>query len=156
MLGVKIIDEFYIFLIAINYGLIIGGIYDFYRVFRQFSKQRKLLAALEDLFFWIITALIIFIFLVNKTDGIIRGFVVLGFLIGYAFYMKVISKYSYALLKKIFELILGLISEIISLITYPFRKLFVTIGKRINKVGMIIKMMLKDARKYIKIRRKKK
>lgn len=156
MLGVRIIDEFYIFLIAINYGLIIGGIYDFYRVFRHFSKQRKLLAALEDLFFWIITALIIFIFLVNKTDGIIRGFVVLGFLIGYAFYMKVISKYSYALLKKIFELILGLISEIISLITYPFRKLFGTIGKRINKVGMIIKMMLKDARKYIKIRRKKK
>ena len=29
MLGVKIIDEFYIFLIAINYGLIMRGIYDF-------------------------------------------------------------------------------------------------------------------------------
>lgn len=153
---INIRDEFYIFLIAINYGLILGGIYDFYRVFRYFSKPKKLLTTIGDLLFWLIITLIIFVFLVNRTDGIIRGFVLLGFIIGYVFYIKAISKYSFLFLKWIFKLILDLISEIIRIITYPFRKVFNLFGKRVNKVGKIYKILLNDAKKYFKITRKKK
>lgn len=156
MSQVNIVDELYIFLIAINYGLIIGGIYDFYRVFRYFSKPKKILTAIEDILFWIIVTLIVFTFLVRKTDGIIRGFVLLGFIIGYSFYFKVISKYSYLLLKKIFKLIFDLISEIIKIILYPFRKISNFLGGKANKMGIILKTTLKDSKKYLKITRKKK
>lgn len=153
---INIMDEFYIFLIAINYGLILGGIYDFYRVFRYFSKPKKLLTTIGDLLFWLIITLIIFVFLLNRTDGIIRGFVLLGFIIGYVFYIKAISKYSFLFLKWIFKLILDLISEIIRIISYPLRKIFNLFGKRVNKVGKIYKILLNDAKKYFKITRKKK
>lgn len=156
MLGINIIDEFYIFLIAINYGLIIGCIYDFYRVFRHFSESKKVLTAIEDILFWIIIALIIFVFLVDKTNGIIRGFVILGIIIGYVFYIKVISKYSFSFLKKIFKLILDLISEIMKVISYPFKQIFKFAGKRANKLGNIFKMTLKDSKKYLRMTRKKK
>lgn len=153
---VNIVDEFFIFLIAINYGLIFGGIYDFYRVFRYFSKPKKILTAVEDLFFWVIITLIAFVFLVKQTDGIIRGFVLLGFIIGYIFYIKVISIYSFKFLKKIFELIFTLISEIMKIILYPFKKVFKFFGGKANKVGMIFKNTLKDSKKYLKITRRKK
>lgn len=152
----NIVDEFYIFLIAINYGLIFGGIYDFYRIFRYFSKPKKILTAVEDLLFWIIITLIAFTFLVNKTNGIIRGFVLLGFIIGYGFYIKVISVYSFKFLKKIFELIFGLISEIMKIILYPFRKTFKFFGGKANKMGKILKTTLQDSKKYFKITRRKK
>ena len=156
MFQVNIVDEFYIFLIAINYGLILGGIYDFYRVFRYFSKPKKILTAVEDLLFWIIITLIVFVFLVNKTDGIVRGFVLLGFIIGYVFYIKVISFYSYKFLKKTFELIFGLISEIMKIMLYPLGKVFKFCGGKANKLSMILKDLLKDSKKYIKITRRKK
>lgn len=156
MLQFDIVDELYIFLIAINYGLILGGIYDFYRVFRYFSKPKKILTAVEDILFWIIVTLIVFTFLVRKTDGIIRGFVLLGFIIGYAFYIKVISKYSYLLLKKIFKLIFDLIGEIIKITLYPFKKTLKFFGSKTDKMGMILKTTLRDSKKYLKITRRKK
>lgn len=156
MSQIDVMDELYIFLIAINYGLILGGMFDFYRAFRYFSKPKKFLTAIEDLLFWIIITSIIFIFLLNKTDGIIRGFVILGFAIGYIFYIKVISKYSYFLIKKILELIFGLISEIIKIISYPLKKLSNIFGKRISKMGKMLKIGLRDTKKYLKITKKKK
>lgn len=156
MLQFDIVDEFYIFLIAINYGLILGGIYDFYRVFRYFSKPKKILTAVEDILFWIIVTLIVFTFLVRKTNGIIRGFVILGFIIGYSFYIKVISKYSYLLLKEIFKLIFDLIGEIMKIILYPFKKILKFFGSKTDKMGMILKTTLRDSKKYLKITRRKK
>lgn len=156
MLQFDIVDEFYIFLIAINYGLILGGIYDFYRVFRYFSKPKKILTAVEDILFWIIITLIVFTFLVRKTDGIIRGFVILGFIIGYSFYIKVISRYSYLLLKEIFKLIFDLIGEIIKIILYPFKKILNFFASKTDKMGMMLKTTLRDSKKYLKITRRKK
>ena len=156
MLQMDIMDEFYIFLIAINYGLILGAIYDFYRVFRYFSKPKKTLTAIEDLLFWLIMTIIIFNFLLKRTDGIIRGFVILGFIIGYIFYISVISKYSYVLLKRVFGLIFTVISEIIKIIIYPFKKVLRYFSKRGNKMARILKITLKDARKYFNLTRDKK
>lgn len=156
MSQVNIVDELYIFLIAINYGLILGGIYDFYRVFRYFSKPKKIRTAIEDILFWIIITLIVFTFLVRKTDGIIRGFVLLGFTIGYSFYIRVISRYSYLLLKKIFKLIFDLISEIMKIILYPFKKILKFFSGKTDKMGMILKTTIRDSKKYLKITRGKK
>lgn len=156
MLQFDIVDEFYIFLIAINYGLILGAIYDFYRVFRYFSKPKKLLTGIEDILFWIVVTLIVFTFLVRKTDGIIRGFVILGFIIGYAFYIKVISRYSYLLLKRIFKLIFDLIGEIMKIILYPLKSILKYFRGKTNKMGMILVTTLRDAKKHLKITRRKK
>lgn len=155
MSQIDIMDEFYIFLIAINYGLILGGIYDFYRVFRHYSKPKKALTAIEDLLFWLIMTIIIFNFLLKKTDGIIRGFVLLGFIIGYIFYISLISKYSYILLKQLFGLIFTIISEIIKIIFYPFKKLCKFFGKKGNRMVKMLKITLKDTKKYFKLTRDK-
>lgn len=153
---IDIKDEFWIFLLAINNGLILGCFYDFYRVLRYFSRPRKLITAIEDILFWLIVTFITFKFFLNKTDGVIRGFVVLGFLMGFIFYLKIISRYSYSLLKKIFKLILELFNEIIRIISYPFRKMGTVIGKNSNKTLKLIKRTLLDGKKYIKITKKKK
>lgn len=156
MLEINLIDEFYIFLFAINYGLIIGVIYDLYRVFRHYSKPRKILSIVEDLILWLIITLVFFMFLVKNTDGIIRGFVIVGFLIGCIFYLKVISKYNFPLLMKIFKLILSVISEIMGLILYPFRKFYSLSKNRLKKILILPRELFKDMKRYIKMTSKKK
>ena len=155
MLQINIIDQFYIFLISINYGLILGVIYDLYRVFSYYSKAKKILTAIEDILFWLIIASVVFFFLFNKTGGIIRGFVIFGFVIGFIFYLKVISKYSYYILKKIFGLIFKVINEIIRVISYPIKKISKFFGNKTNKIVKLFKSMLKDNLKYLRITSRK-
>lgn len=156
MLEIDLMDEFYIFLVSINYGLILGVIYDLYRVFRYYSKPKKILTIIEDFILWLIITLIFFLFLVKNTDGIIRGFIIIGFLIGYIFYYKIISKYNFPLLVKCFKLILGLFSEIIKIIIYPFTKILGFGKRRFKKTSTLLKELFKDARKYYKMTSNKK
>lgn len=156
MLEIKLVDEFYIFLFAINYGLILGLIYDLYRVFRYYSKPKKILSVIEDLIFWLIITLIFFIFLFKNTDGIIRGFVIIGFLIGGVLYFRIVSKYSFPILIKLFRLILDLIHEIINIILYPVRKVFIFYRKTFGKISILMKSLFKDMKKYVKLISKKK
>jgi len=156
MFEISLTDEFYIFLISINYGLIIGLIYDLYRVLRYYSKPKQIKSFIEDLLLWIIISIIFFIFLFRNTDGVIRGFVVLGFIVGFVFYIKIISKYNFPLLIKIFRLIFSVFNEIIHIIIYPYIVLKKFLKKVIKKILLIPKALIKDIKKYRKIFSKKK
>ncbi|MEW8973598.1 MAG: spore cortex biosynthesis protein YabQ [Tissierellaceae bacterium] len=156
MLEINLIDEFYIFLFAINYGLILGVIYDLYRVFRHYSKPKKVLSTIEDFILWLIVTSVFFIFLVNNTDGVIRGYIIVGFLIGYIFYSKIISRYNFPLLIRVFKLILSVFSEIIKIILYPSKKIMNYGGKRIKKVNTLFTRIFNDAKKYCKLTSNKK
>ena len=156
MLEINLIDEFYIFLVSINYGLILGVIYDLYRVFRYYSKPKKILTMIEDFILWLIITLVFFIFLLRNTDGVIRGFIVVGFLIGYIIYYKIISKYNFPLLIKCFKLILVVFNEIIKIILYPFTKILGFGKRKFRKGSILLRELLKDIKKYYKITSNKK
>lgn len=156
MFDFNIGDEVYIFMISIANGLVIGLIYDFNRIIRVYSKAKGIRLMLEDFFFWLITAYIFFMFLIRNTDGVVRGFIVAGFLIGFFIYLKSISKYSFKLLNKIFKLILSLINEIIKLILYPFRKVKIFMKRKVLKWLRLPKIVFKDMKVYWKIISKKK
>ncbi|MBC8591242.1 spore cortex biosynthesis protein YabQ [Wansuia hejianensis] len=156
MLEINLIDEFYIFLISINYGLIVGVIYDLFRVLRHYSKPSKLVSLIEDLILWVIITIIFFIFLVKNTDGVIRGFIIIGFIVGCAIYLKIISKYNFPLLIKVFRLILNLINEIIKLIVKPFRMVNKYVRKKLKRWSTLLKTVFKETKKYAKLISKKK
>lgn len=156
MLEIELIDEFYIFLLAIGYGLILGFFYDLYRVFRYYSRPKRILSIIQDLIFWLIVTLVFFTFLFHNTNGVVRGFVIIGFLIGGILYLKIISKYNFPILIRLFKLILRLIHEIISIILYPFRKIFIFYKRASGKVNTLIKVLFKDMKRYIRLISKKK
>lgn len=156
MITLNLADEFYIFLMSINYGLIIGVIYDLYRTFRHYTKPKNKLSFIEDLIFWVFITLIFFGFLVRNTDGIVRGFILLGFMIGSLIYIKIISRYNFPILIKTFQLILNIINEIIGLIVYPFKLIYKLIKPIANKFLKLFSFTFKDMKKYFKIMSDKK
>ena len=149
-------SETIIFLASINTGLIAGMIYDCYRVFRYYSKPNKILSFIEDLIFWLIISLVFFFTLIRTTEGILRGYLFVGFILGIGIYFKLVSKYIFSLIKGIIQLILDLINEILKIIIFPIRKLKNFTKKRTSKVVLLFKQWFSDMRKYIKIIIKKK
>lgn len=147
----NLVGDFYIFLTAINSGLIVGVIYDLYRVFRYYSKPKKILSTIEDLLFWLLIAFIFFYILVKTTEGVFRGFVIIGFFLGSMIYLNIISKYNFPVLIKIFKLILQLISEIIRILIFPFKFIWKFIRKKTGKMFILLSEFFKEMKKYREI-----
>jgi len=149
-------EEVYVFMFSILNGLGIGLIYDLNRIARVYSKSKGIRLMLEDLLFWLITAYVFFMFTFNNTDGIVRGYIVLGFMLGFFIYIRSLSKYSFKLLNKIFKLIFMTISEIIKLVSYPFRMIKLFIKRKVLKWLSVPRLLIKEMKSYYKIISKKK
>ena len=119
-------------------GLLIGFIYDFFRALRITSKYNKGLTLISDLFFWIITTIII-ILTFFYIDGLnLRFYRFLAIISGVFLYFIFLSSFFLGISEKIFE-IFGYFFKILftiikfcgkilyivwGFVSYPFRFLF--------------------------------
>lgn len=155
-MGIDVMGDLISFGMSILVGFLIGILFDLYRSFRYFSKPKKALSHIEDLFFWVIIILVFFMLLVETTDGTLRGFVFIGCFCGSVLYLLLLSKFFLNIFIIIFKLILEVFSEIIRLMSYPFKGIFNNSKKRISKIILIPKIFFKEMGRYSKIISKKK
>ena len=141
-------NQAFLFIIFTINGMLIGILFDFFRILRKSFKTTDIITYIEDIFFWIITGLIIIYSMYTFTDGELRFFMILGMIIGVLIYMLTISKYFIKfslsvlnILKKVFGTIIKIISspfKIIHKVTEkiifrPISNIFISISKNINK-----------------------
>lgn len=156
MLDMDSSKELYIFLFSINQGIVLGLLYDAYRAIRKILKPKKVLGILEDLFLWVIITFIVFIFLLRHLNGMFRGFVFIGFIIGAFFYLKILSYFIFPIVFKIFKLIFYFVSEIIKIMTYPFKYSHDIFKRRKIRRKKILYGFVNETKKYLNIISKKK
>lgn len=82
-----------LFLIFSLNGIIIGLIFDFFRILRISFKTSNLMTFIQDIMFWIITGISIIFFIYRFSDGIIRFYMFLGLFLGFFIYILTISQY---------------------------------------------------------------
>ena len=65
-----ITNQAYLFLIFVINGLLIGLLFDFFRILRLSFKTRDFVTYIEDIIFWIITGIIVLysIFIFNNGE----------------------------------------------------------------------------------------
>ena len=97
-----LVEQVYIFGWSIAVGAILGILFDFFRALR-FKGIRDIWVYIQDIIFWLVTAVIIIVsaFLIN--DGELRGYMLIGYLLGAGFYMLTLSKIVLSGLKFIFN-----------------------------------------------------
>lgn len=169
-MGTSVESQAYIFFSTLYGGLIIGFIYDLYRIFRYFFKPKKVATFIEDLIFWIIVSVIALIILFYSNWGEIRGYVFLGFISGAILYSKLLSKPVITFLVHIINFIIKILKFILNIFGYPFKliwdyihtpymKALGKIKKGNRKLKRILKLpyrVMKDAAKYINMISQKK
>ncbi|MGB4311829.1 MAG: spore cortex biosynthesis protein YabQ [Natronincolaceae bacterium] len=82
----SISQETHILLITICGGILIGFMYDLYRIFRGLFKPKKIATMLQDSVFWVFIFIAAFYVLVFSNEGAIRYYNFLGFALGAGFY----------------------------------------------------------------------
>ncbi|MGL5647361.1 MAG: spore cortex biosynthesis protein YabQ [Clostridium sp.] len=81
-------------LYSIAAGVILGGLFDIYRIIRGKSVVR-VIAMIEDILFWILSAIAVFTFLLYNNYAFLGPYVYIFIVAGLVIYLKLLSKFVY-------------------------------------------------------------
>ncbi len=111
-------NQAFLFLIFIINGILVGFLFDIFRVLRKSFKTSDIITYIEDILFWIVAGVLTLYFIFNYNNGEIRFFIFLGIILGISIYILTISKY----FMKITVGIISIIKQIVKkIIIYPLK-----------------------------------
>lgn len=85
--------EVKLFLASIVWGIILVVLYDGLRIIRRVIKHNRFIAAIGDIIYWSVSAILIFRMMYRINDGGIRGFAIMGMLLGMVLYHYSVSDF---------------------------------------------------------------
>lgn len=104
-----VISENLFLLYSFGMGIFITFVYDIFRIWRRVLNHSRFFISLEDILFWLFSAVSVFYLMHTQSNGTLRWFAVFGALIGMLLYKKTISpfyvKWSSLLLNKVIKLL---------------------------------------------------
>lgn len=131
-------NQAYLFLVFMVNGIVIGLLFDFFRISRKVFDTNDIITYMEDILFWILAGATVLYSIFTFNNGEMRLFMFLAILLGAFAYMILISSYIIKINVKIIN-ILKKIVEILSLplkICFkPIHFLFINVRKNITNFG---------------------
>lgn len=89
------------FLYACICGVVIGALYDVFRVFRAVFEGGRIRLFFEDLLFCLMAALVFVVYCFNATMGVVRMFSALGALFGFFVYRYSLGLFTVSAAKRL-------------------------------------------------------
>ena len=86
------LNQLQLFIIFFINGIIIGIIFDTFRVIRKTFKHKDFIIYVQDVLFWILTGSILMYSTFLFNDGEFRFFLLIGVIVGFVTYLFTFSK----------------------------------------------------------------
>lgn len=125
-------NQAYLFLIFIINGIIIGVLFDFFRILRKTIKTKDAITYIQDILFWILTGFIVLYSTFTFNNGEIRIFMFIAILIGVIFYMTLISSYVIKVNVTIINFIKNIIQKIFNILITPTENFIKILQKNLD------------------------
>lgn len=125
-----ITNQAFLFLIFVINGLIIGFLFDIFRILRISFKTNDFITYIEDILFWILTGTIVLYSIFVFNNGEIRFFIFLGIIIGIILYLTIFSSSIIKVSVHILRFIKNIFEKILKILIIPFA----CIGKCIKRI----------------------
>ncbi len=119
-------NQAYLFLVFIINGIVIGLLFDFFRIARN-----DMVTYIEDVLFWILTGATILYSIFTFNNGELRLFMFLGILLGAFVYMVFVSSY----IIKINVKIINMLKEVFGVLIIPFKIIYKLLHKVFGQSG---------------------
>lgn len=119
-----ITNQAILFLIFCINGIIIGLLFDFFRILRRSFKTHDIVTYIQDVLFWILTGFILLYSIFTFNNGEIRLFMFLGVALGIIFYMLCLSSYIIKVNVIIIKFFKNIIIKIFGIISIPFKAIY--------------------------------
>lgn len=113
------VNQAYLFMVFVLNGILIGLIFDIFRILRRSFDTPNIITYIEDAIFWTISALTVLYSLFVFNNGQIRGYIFIGLFLGISMYMLFLSKTVISISVKIIVFVKNVVYKIIKFVTYP-------------------------------------
>lgn len=123
----------YLFAIFIINGILIGVLFDIFRILRKSFKTPDIITYIEDIVFWIVSGITILYSIFVFNNGEIRLYIFVGILLGIIFYILTISRYFIKINVKIITTTKLIIYKIFEITFYPLKLILRIIKKTLFK-----------------------
>ena len=156
----------YMLAVSIMAGVLLGFIWDIYRLIRHYGKFKTVGTVIGDIIYWIVSIVISTRLILDISYGNVRFFILMGFLAGALLYFYGISRYVLKLLIFIIDFILKVIKTVIHLLIdpvkfiirkikiflYPVKLKYIATKEKLKKRYKFLKYKLKKVSKNRKMR----
>lgn len=133
-------DQAYLFIVFSLTGVVIGILFDFFRILRRSFKTSNIITYVEDILFWILTGVLILYNIWYFNNGEIRIYMFLGIIMGLLIYMLTLSNIIVSLFSKILKMLIRILEIPFKTIISIFHKIITIIIKIFNKFTKKIKI----------------
>ena len=148
-------NQAHLFLIFVINGILIGLLFDMFRISRKVIKTSNIITYIEDILFWILTGIIILYSIFVFNNGQLRFYMFLGIILGAICYLLFISSYVIKINVKIINIIFMPIKFIINLFRRIFMRpvtfLFINTRKIFTNFYCKIHNLIKKPKKNVNI-----
>ena len=117
---ISISQQAMLVLFSLISGILTGVFFDVYRLMRGIETPSKIVTFIQDILFWILTALVVFIFLSIYDYAYIGVYVYLWIAIGSAIYFLFLSRPFIIILHRIIDVLGKILRVSKNLICLPF------------------------------------
>lgn len=156
MWEINVVGQAITFALSLALGGVLCTFYDVLRAIRKAGINSFWSVFLTDIIFWVVSAFVTFIFLISRTNGEIRGYVLIGEIFGFVIFRISISK----ILFSVFLFLLVNVKKIYMLMAKNFYclyyksetifiKIWLIMVKKTKRVGKTIKKLLKNRGKLL-------
>lgn len=135
MINEVIIWELYALVVSFFNGVLLAWVYDNIRVFRRIRRHKTIIfMSIEDIVYGIYAGISVFLMCFRVSDGIIRGFIIMGIAVGAFLYFKILSsiyiRWSVKIIKFLLKPICFILKNVVRIITIPVRSLKMYMKRR--------------------------
>ncbi len=92
-MNVNVYEQIFNLFIFICTGMVIGIVFDIFRIIRKSFKTPDFVTYIEDILFWILTGFILLFSIFAFNNGELRLYIFLALILGLVIYLLTISKY---------------------------------------------------------------
>ena len=136
-------NQAYIFMIFILIGIIIGIVFDIFRIFRKTIKTRDSITYIQDILFCLITGFLLLYGIFQFNQGEIRIYMFISVILGITIYILTISKYFIKINVFLLNKIITIVKKLINILIIPIKILNNLIHKLFRPISFIIINMRK-------------
>lgn len=119
-------------------GIVIGILFDIFRILRKSFKTPDIITYIEDICFWLLTGSILLYLLFKTNDGEIRLYNIIGIITGNLLYMIYISKYFIKINVKILLSLKKICIKIFNIIFLPIKISFKFLKKILKPISFLV------------------
>lgn len=147
---ISVTNQAFIFLSSIIGGMIVGFVFDIFRILRRVVKTTNFITHLEDILFWLLVSIIIFTLVFVTNDGELRWYEFLGVILGVIFYNLLFSHFVIKVSVSVINFIKKIIALIIKIVLFPLVIIYKIFKRPCKALGRFMKKLFKNVMRVIK------